>query len=160
VITVFVSAKRKGIIATIATKRTISVARTIARGKSKNAIAIATGSATIVAIGVATRGVISVVISIVSLTITTIIAIAIATGSATIVAIGVATRGVISVVISIVSLSITTVIAIAIATGSATIATVVATIVATGITQDELKEVGVKKTRKYLIYAFLCFFVF
>jgi len=84
VITVFVSAKRKGIIATIATKRTISVARTIARGKSKNAIAIATGSATIVAIGVATRGVISVVISIVSLSITTVIAIAIATGSATI----------------------------------------------------------------------------
>jgi len=124
VITVFVSAKRKGIIATIATKRTISVARTIARGKSKNAIAIATGSATIVAIGVATRGVISVVISIVSLTITTIIAIAIATGSATIVAMA------------------------------------IATIVATGITQDELKEVGVKKTRKYLIYAFLCFFVF
>ena len=90
-ITVFVSAKRRAIIATIAIKRTISVARTITRGKSKNAISVA----------------ISVVIEI-----------------ATVVAIG------------------------------------VAIVNATGITQGELKEVGVKKTRKYLIYAFLCFFVF
>ena len=131
-ITVFVSAKRRAIIATIATKRTISVARTSARGKSENVISVA----------------ISVVIEI-----ATVVAIG--------VAIDVATQGVISVIISIVSLSITTVIAIAIATGSATIVAIgVATVNATGITQDELKEVGVKKTRKYLIYAFLCFFVF
>ena len=139
-ITVFVSAKRTVIIATIATKRTISAARTIARGKSKNAISVAIS---------------------VAIEIATVVAIGVAIGVATIVAIGVATRGVISVIISIVSLSITTVIAIAIATGIATIVAIgVAIVNATGITQGELKEVGVKKTRKYLIYAFLCFLLF